>query len=98
MKLIFDFPRDFYERNLRLQSLNLDLQNYDITSDLKYIEAPTLIIYGVHEPAADIVGPILWENIPNSNFAILPRCGHFPFIEQPTRLFEEILEFVYFNE
>ncbi len=92
-ELTLTFPNDFYNNSKKLEALAPDLVDYDLTSDLEKLSIPALVFYGVKEPAADIIGPVLWEKLEGSELVILPRCGHFPFIEQPTRLFEKITSF-----
>jgi proline iminopeptidase len=86
-ELTLTFPKEFYNNSKKLQALGPDLMDYDLTSDLENLAIPSLIFYGVKESAADLIGPVLWEKLEGSELIILPRCGHFPFIEQPTRLF-----------
>ena len=92
-ELTLDFPDNFAENSKKLQALGPDLAKYDLGPDLLTLDLPALIIYGVKEPAANIVGPELWDKLDNSELVVLPRCGHFPFIEQPTKLFEAIIDF-----
>ena len=92
-ELTLNFPETFYDNSQKLQAMAPELESYDIIPELPKLSIPCLIFYGVDEPAADLLGPILWENIGGSELVIIPRCGHFPFIEQPTRLFEKITTF-----
>ena len=92
-ELTLTFPEAFFDNSLKLQSMNPEMETYNIIPELRQLPIPSLIFYGVDEPAAEIIGPVLWENIEGSELIILPRCGHFPFIEQPTRLFEKIISF-----
>lgn len=96
--LQLNLPANFFENSLRLSALNEDLIQYNWLPDIKELEVPTFIVYGVSEPAAEILGPVYYDAIPSSQLLILPRSGHFPFIEQPTRLFKEIIEFISSDE
>lgn len=51
---------------------------------LAAIQAPTLIIVGVHDPYGTFDQAVaLSDCIPNSRIAVMPRCGHSPMWEKP---------------
>jgi proline iminopeptidase len=57
---------------------------FDVTSVLKGIDAPTLIVVGDDEmPRFKQGSMLLRDRIPNSKLAIIKRCGHWPMIEHP---------------
>lgn len=76
-------PADYAERSQRFASLGPELQTFDLVGQLDRIIAPTLILYGQSEPAAELSGSVLSEGIPDSTLEIFEDCGHFAFIEQP---------------
>jgi len=61
------------------------LKSFDTSADLSRIEARTLVICGDD----DWILPLtpcslsLAAGIPNADLAVIPACGHFPFIERP---------------
>ncbi len=61
------------------------LKNYDTTSDLHRIKARTLVVSGDDDwiLPLDPCSLTLATKIPNADLAVIPACGHFPFIERP---------------
>ncbi|MDH5379301.1 MAG: alpha/beta fold hydrolase [Cyclobacteriaceae bacterium] len=88
---------DYMDRSKIFNRLGPEINNYDLYSDLKNVNTPTLVIYGDTEPAASISAPLLVATIPNSELVVLKDCGHFPFIEQPQNYFQKIKEFLSFQ-
>lgn len=71
------------------------LLDVNMTGDLKNISCPTLVVCGQE----DILKPvrfskIIAEHIPNSEFAIIPDCGHVTIFEKPGVLNSMLLGFV----
>jgi len=58
------------------------LREWDVTSDLKRIAAPTLIICGLHDEVTVDCHRTLADNIPNNEFVILGNSSHFPMLEK----------------
>ncbi|MHA1670637.1 MAG: alpha/beta fold hydrolase [Promethearchaeota archaeon] len=78
------------ELNVRSDEL---LETYDVTSQLKNIEIPTLILVGKD----DFICPPsqaqrLHDSIPNSNLHIFEKSGHYPFYEETDNFFKVIRE------
>jgi pimeloyl-ACP methyl ester carboxylesterase len=68
----------------------------DSTDLLAQISVPTLVLAGAEDkltPAAS-VGTDLHEQIPNSQFAILPDAGHLANLEQPAAFTAELERFL----
>ncbi len=67
----------------------------DERSALQKVLTPTLILNGANDK---VVTPsqarIAKQGIKNSKLIIFEDCGHFPFVEQPTRSTAEIIKFV----
>lgn len=64
------------------QTMNLIIHQ-DLTPELQTISCPTLLIWG----ADDVVTPLsqgqrMHELIRNSGFIVVPKCGHFPYLER----------------
>ena len=61
------------------------LKNYDTMDHLNRIESRTLVISGDDDwiLPLDPCSLALAAGIPGANLAVIPACGHFPFIEQP---------------
>jgi proline iminopeptidase len=61
------------------------LATFDLRAQLGSIAAPTLVVSGDDDfiMPAEICGEALARGIPNAQYAIIERAGHFPFLEQP---------------
>jgi proline iminopeptidase len=92
-QLKIKLPKDYFQRSKIFFRLGPELYSYDIREQLKHIISATLIIYGDQEPAVNISAPVYKENIPDSRIVIIPRSGHFPFIEQPIEFKKVVEEF-----
>ena len=74
-----------------------NIVNHDQTSQLKYINCPTLIIWGQNDTETPLQdAKTLSQKIKNSQLIIFKSCGHFCFLEQ-TALFSQIV-YNYINE
>ncbi|HLZ15790.1 MAG TPA: alpha/beta fold hydrolase [Cyclobacteriaceae bacterium] len=78
-------PGDYFRRSKIFEHIGPELFAFDLTTQLEKIISPTLIIYGEQEPAVEVSAPVYKNGIANSQLVIIPKSGHFPFIEQPVR-------------
>jgi pimeloyl-ACP methyl ester carboxylesterase len=64
-----------------------------LEGEFSRIDLPTLVIHGEYDPhPIEGIRPFLEKCIPDIRFEILPRCGHYPWIEKQARgRFFEIL-------
>lgn len=90
---------DMTERTARMGSevarlVMAPLGEYDFWDELDAITAPTLIIHGEADPIPEAMARELAERIPNARLALLPGVGHFPFVEAPEALSEEVRAFL----
>lgn len=92
-KLKVKLPKDYFQRSKIFSYIGREFYSFDITEQLKRIIAPTLIIYGDHEPALKISAPVYQSNISGSNVVTIKQSGHFPFIEQPEEFNKVVSEF-----
>lgn len=66
-----------------------------ISSLIKTISAPTLIIWGANDPAIPIEhGRRLHQDIRNSILVVIPNCGHIPHEEVPEESLNAIIKFL----
>ena len=66
-----------------------------ISTLIKTITVPTLIIWGANDPAIPLEeGQRLHQDIRNSKLAIIPNCGHIPHEESPEESLNAILNFL----
>lgn len=66
-------------------------EDWDLTSRLSEISAPTLIVVGKD----DFVCPpsqakIMHEGIPNSKLIVFEKSGHFTYVEEPEAFFDAV--------
>ncbi|UCG87186.1 MAG: alpha/beta fold hydrolase [Gemmatimonadota bacterium] len=87
-------PADYAERSRQFGYMMVDLADFDLHDQLTAVTVPTLTLYGSHEPAAQLSGPLLHQQLPNSELVILDEAGHFPFIEQPEAFFDAVSGFL----
>lgn len=80
----------------RVFDLVLDtLKQFDFRPDAARVTAPTLVIYGDKDPfqtaqsVADFTG-----SLPRARAAVMPTCGHIPWIECPTPFWSEMRSFM----
>lgn len=92
--LDFYIPEDYMVRSRRFGSLMAELSNYDLYDPLSSLQIPTLLVYGSSEPAVEISGQKLESTISNSHLSVIQNSGHFPFIEQPDQLMNELKTFL----
>lgn len=81
------YPSDFTQKNASLKYIFRDLTNYDLYDDCSKITIPTLILTGDTDIGLQAAKKLA-SAIKSSSFHIIPRAGHFPFIESP-RVFDE---------
>lgn len=66
-----------------------------ISTLIKTIAVPTLIIWGANDPAISLEhGQKLHQDIRNSKLVIIPNCGHIPHEESPEETLHAILNFL----
>ena len=69
--------------SIRLNYFNRELQVYDVTKKLPFIQTPTLIICGRYDVQCPIMYSVeLEESIPNSKLVIMEKSNHYPFLEE----------------
>ncbi len=86
-------PKEYFKGQIYLYETFL--QDVYMTKELHKIKSPTLVICG----EKDILKPlkfsqIIADNIPNSEFVIIPDCGHVAIFEKPEELVSILLGFL----
>jgi 3-oxoadipate enol-lactonase len=67
----------------------------DITPLLPHVTCPTAIVLGEQEQVAPLAAAkALKAGIPRAELKVVPRAGHFPFLEQPAVFHAMLLETV----
>ncbi len=88
-----EIPADY----LKGQKILYDtfLRDVSCTKDLYKIGCPALIICGEHDLLKPVkYSKIIADNIPGSEFIVLPDCGHVAIFEKPKEINSLILGFV----
>ena len=71
------------------------LAEYDLTTRLSEVTAPTLVIAGEYDGITSIeVVQQVAAQIPNATFQVIPECGHWIFVEAQDAFVRLIAEFV----
>jgi pimeloyl-ACP methyl ester carboxylesterase len=86
-------------RHLARWSMSYGPEARITSDDLARIQAPTLVIWGGHEPyggreSADLVARAL----PHARSVFLPDAGHLPWLDEPAVVGRAISEFVSADE
>lgn len=66
----------------------------NLENELSSLQPPTLIIWGENDMLPISVGKAASERIPSARFVGMPGIGHFPFLENPQKCAELILDFM----
>ena len=92
--LDFYVEEDYLERSRQFGVMMGDLIGFDLTTDLRDVSVPTLILYGEDEAGASIGGDVFAEVMPSAQRVTIPAAGHFPFVEQPEAFLEAVRAFL----
>lgn len=94
MKSILTNREDFQPDVAVLLWQDLYRMKFDLRTPLKKFNRPTLILQG----AQDIVGMDtafeIHKTIPSSKLSFIRKCGHVPWLEQPTQFYSHIISFL----
>lgn len=84
-----------YVATPELQQTFVNITSEDLSSDLKNIIAPTLIVNGENDNDTPVAfGKKMNALIPNSKFLILKNSGHFSFLDQPEEFVKVVGKFI----
>jgi proline iminopeptidase len=75
------------------QSVWASLGDFDLTPSLRKLTIPALIVHGRQDPIP-LASSSAAAAALRARLVILERCGHVPYVEQPTSLFEAVREFL----
>jgi proline iminopeptidase len=70
------------------------LGSFDFWDELPKLRAPTLILWGDHDPLPEAVVQDMRDRIAGSTLQVLRHSGHFPYLEAPDLLFQTIETFL----
>jgi proline iminopeptidase len=101
----FSDPANFSKLKLELQDtfkdasqvlyrgLGKDLANFNYYSSTQRFKFPALILHGKVDVIPLQASERMLESIPNSRLSIFRNSGHFIFIEEPNRFYQEVVSF-----
>ncbi len=93
-KLELHLMSNFSKTSKLLYGLSPDLVAYDLHPALAKLSIPSLVIHGSADLIPDEVGKKLAATLPNAQYVVFEKSGHFPFIEEPDAFTETITSFV----
>jgi len=70
------------------------LKDYDVTSQLKYIKEPALVISGGNDLCTPAIAKYMYDHIPNSQWELFSDCRHSCFVEDTDRYVELLKEWL----
>ncbi|GJG87896.1 hypothetical protein tb265_30770 [Gemmatimonadetes bacterium T265] len=76
------------------QSVWESLGDYDLLPHLGRIACPVFVAHGREDPIPLASSEALVAAVPGARLAVLERCGHVPYVEQPEALFAAVLPFL----
>jgi putative endopeptidase len=68
--------------------------NYNVIPGLAKVTSPVLIIHGHQDPIGQKTAETIHAAISSSTLQYIRRCGHFPWIEQPTEFRKIVADFL----
>ncbi|MDQ5891120.1 MAG: proline iminopeptidase [Candidatus Dependentiae bacterium] len=67
---------------------------FDVHHNLKNITARTLFVHGDFDPIVPTFVETMSRLVANSEYVLIKKCGHFPWLEQPRAFFAAVLTFL----
>jgi proline iminopeptidase len=93
-KLKFELQPKFKQASQVLYTgLAADLKDYNYYSSIQRFRFPTLILHGREDVLPLQASERLLESIPNSRLTIFRNSGHFIFMEEPKKFYQEMVTF-----
>jgi proline iminopeptidase len=69
-------------------------ENPNIGARLVNLDLPALILHGEDDPRPWRFAASVAETIPNAQLLVLPRCGHYPWLEAPEPFYDRLRTFM----
>jgi pimeloyl-ACP methyl ester carboxylesterase len=84
-----------YVATPELKETYLNLINEDLTPHFANINQPTLLVWGDNDQDAPLtIGKIMNEQIKNSKLVVFEDAGHFSFLDEPAKFYQELNQFL----
>ncbi len=78
----------------RLMQDTWNVPGYDLTPRLRELRIPTLVVTGDHDFIPVEVAEHIARAIPGAKLVVIPKCGHFSYLEAPDEVRKELTAFV----
>lgn len=95
---ILELFRQMYATTSPITFLNFPFirpaRKKQITEVLNARQIPTLLLMGSHDPDPDAIIAIMKQDYPNAHALIVPDCGHYVAIENPSDFNRAVLNFI----
>ena len=72
--------------------LTYDFYTFDFSKEAYALNIPLRLIHRRQDPVGEGVPVLLNERMKNSKLTFIEKCGHFPWIDQPTEFFKVLRE------
>lgn len=93
-KLKFELQPKYKQASVALYSgLGPDLREYNFYNAIQRFRFPTLILHGRQDVLPLQASERLLQSIPNSRLSIFRNSGHFIFIEESKKFYQEVVNF-----
>jgi proline iminopeptidase len=93
-KLKFELqPRYKQASQVLFAGLGSDMKEYNYYSSIQRFKFPTLILHGRDDVLPLQASERMLHSIPNSRLSIFRDSGHFIFIEEPKKFYQEVVSF-----
>jgi len=92
--LVFEIPDDYLARSEAMRVLGRELAGSDLTSELRGLDVPTLVMYGAAEPAAELTGPAFEALLPDVRVETIAGARHFAFMERGEAFRSLVVQFL----
>ena len=67
--------------------------DFDLFPALRRLDVPTLVLHSEHDFVPVELAARIADAVPGARLVVLPRCGHFAYLEAPELVFDEISRF-----
>ena len=74
----------------RLYDLTWRQAGYDLIPRLRSLDVPALVLHGEHDLVPLAVATRIAEALLGGRLVVLPRCGHFAYLEQPEEFYGSV--------
>ena len=86
---------DYFKLNPNIRKTFINIVNHDQKDDIKYIDADTLIIWGELDKDVSLKdGYFINKTIKNSGLVVIPKSGHFPYLDRAYYVNRVIFEYL----